>query len=106
MSWIGPSSTFRKFKYSEIKKATDDFSTMIGQGGFGTVYKAHFSDGLVTAIKRMDKASEQKGDEFCREIELVARLHHRHLVSLRGFCIKKHERYLFVLACIVPFNQL
>ncbi|KAK4284595.1 hypothetical protein QN277_001404 [Acacia crassicarpa] len=90
----GPSSTFRKFNYSEIKKATDDFSTIIGQGGFGTVYKAHFSDGLVAAVKRMDKASEQKGDEFCREIELVARLHHRHLVALRGFCIKKQERFL------------
>ncbi|KAI4295662.1 hypothetical protein L6164_035681 [Bauhinia variegata] len=90
----GPSSMFRKFSYSEIKKATEDFSTIIGQGGFGTVYKAHFSDGLVAAVKRMDKVSEQAEEEFCREIELLARLHHRHLVSLRGFCIKKHERFL------------
>ncbi|KAA8545862.1 hypothetical protein F0562_020687 [Nyssa sinensis] len=42
----------------------------------------------------MDKVSEQAEDEFCREIELLARLHHRHLVALRGFCIGKRERFL------------
>ncbi|KAL6964018.1 hypothetical protein U1Q18_035025 [Sarracenia purpurea var. burkii] len=45
-------------------------------------------------VKRMDKVSEQAEDEFCREIELLARLHHRHLVALRGFCIDKHSRFL------------
>lgn len=94
----------RKFSYKEIKKATEDFSTIIGQGGFGTVYKAHFSDGLVAAVKRMDGVSEQAEDEFCREIELLARLHHRHLVALRGFCIKKHERYLLV--CLLVFFDI
>lgn len=90
----GPSSMFRKFTYKEIKKATDSFNTVIGQGGFGTVYKAQFSDGSVAAVKRMNRVSEQGEDDFCREIELLARLHHRHLVSLRGFCIAKHERFL------------
>ncbi|KAI9123942.1 hypothetical protein K1719_005242 [Acacia pycnantha] len=90
----GPSSMFQKFNYREIKKATGDFSTIIGQGGFGTVYKAHFSNDLVLAVKRMNKVSEQGEDEFCREIELLARLHHRHLVALRGFCVKNHERFL------------
>lgn len=89
---VGPSSMFRKFTYKEIKKATDSFNTVIGQGGFGTVYKAQFSDGSVAAVKRMNRVSEQGEDDFCREIELLARLHHRHLVSLRGFCIAKHER--------------
>lgn len=85
---------FRKFSYKEIKKATDNFNTIIGRGGFGTVYQAQFSDGLVAAVKRMNKVSEQGEEEFCREIELLARLHHRHLVSLRGFCIEKHERLI------------
>lgn len=83
---------FRKFSYKETKRATDNFSVVIGQGGFGTVYRGQFSDGLVAAVKRMNKVSEQAEDEFCREIELLARLHHRHLVALRGFCIEKHER--------------
>ena len=83
---------FRKYSYKETKKATDNFNTVIGRGGFGTVYKAQFSDGSVVAVKQMNKVSEQGKDEFCREIELIARLHHRHLVALRGFCVEKHER--------------
>ncbi|OVA15841.1 Protein kinase domain [Macleaya cordata] len=90
----GPSSMFRKFSYKETKKATNNFNTIIGQGGFGTVYKAQFSDGFVAAVKRMNKVSEQAEDDFCREMELLGRLHHRHLVSLRGFCVDKHERFL------------
>ncbi|KAL9417858.1 hypothetical protein AB3S75_040783 [Citrus x aurantiifolia] len=90
----GPSPMFQKFSYKETKKATDNFSTIIGQGGFGTVYKAQFSDGSLIAVKRMDKISEQVEGDFCREIELLARLHHRHLVALRGFCIEKRERFL------------
>ncbi|XP_052179749.1 probable receptor-like protein kinase At1g49730 isoform X2 [Diospyros lotus] len=89
-----PSSAFRSFSYKETKYATNNFNTVIGQGGFGTVFKAQFSDGLVVAVKRMDKDTEQAVDEFCREIELLARLHHRHLVALKGFCIGKHERLL------------
>lgn len=83
---------FQEFGYKETRKATNNFSTVIGQGGFGTVYKAEFSDGLIVAVKQMNKVSEQAEDEFCREIELLARLHHRHLVSLRGFCIQKQQR--------------
>ncbi|XP_002518748.3 probable receptor-like protein kinase At1g49730 [Ricinus communis] len=90
----GPTSMFQKFSYKETKKATDNFNTIIGQGGFGTVYKAQFNDRLVAAVKRMNKVSEQGEDDFCREMELLARLHHRHLVSLRGFCIRRNERFL------------
>ncbi|KAK4437893.1 putative receptor-like protein kinase [Sesamum alatum] len=90
----GPSFMFRKFSYKETKKATNNFGTVIGQGGFGIVYKAEFPDGLVAAVKRMSKVSEQAEDDFCRELELLARLHHRHLVALRGFCIERHERFL------------
>ncbi|PIN03904.1 Serine/threonine protein kinase [Handroanthus impetiginosus] len=90
----GPSCMFRKFSYKETKKATNNFGTVIGQGGFGIVYKAEFPDGLVAAVKRMSKVSEQAEDDFCRELELLARLHHRHLVALRGFCVERHERFL------------
>ncbi|XVE66819.1 hypothetical protein DITRI_Ditri08aG0110200 [Diplodiscus trichospermus] len=90
----GTSSMLRKYNYKETKKATDNFNTVIGHGGFGTVYKAKFSDGSVVAVKRMNTVSEQGEDDFCREIELLARLHHRHLVALRGFCTEKHERFL------------
>lgn len=47
----------------------------------------------MVAVKRMNKVSEQAEDEFCREMELLARLHHRHLVALRGFCTERHKRF-------------
>eukprot|EP00250_Pteridium_aquilinum_P016472 c23119_g1_i2 orf=327-1820(-) len=92
--WLRDSTTFRRFNHSEIQKATDNFSTIIGKGGFGTVYKAYFNDGLVAAVKRMYRVSRQREKEFCKEMEFLGRLHHRHLVTLRGFCITKTERFL------------
>nr|AAR95997.1 hypothetical protein kinase [Musa acuminata] len=89
-----PSAMFRRFAYKEMKKATENFSTVIGKGGFGTVYKAQFVDGPIAAVKRMDKVSKQGEEEFCREIELLARLHHRHLVALKGFCAERNELIL------------
>ncbi|KAG5402175.1 hypothetical protein IGI04_016782, partial [Brassica rapa subsp. trilocularis] len=47
-----------------------------------------------TAKRKLEKsmvADNDSEDEFCREIELLARLHHRHLVALKGFCAKKNE---------------
>ncbi|KAG1363196.1 putative receptor-like protein kinase, partial [Cocos nucifera] len=90
----GPSPVFRRFSYRETKKATENFSTVIGKGGFGTVYKAQFSDGSLAAVKRMDKVSKQGEDEFCQEMELPSRLHHRHLVALKGFCVERNESFL------------
>ncbi|RZR98098.1 hypothetical protein BHM03_00027405 [Ensete ventricosum] len=45
----------------------------------------------------MDKVSKQGEEEFCREIELLARLHHRHLVALKGFCAERNESYRFLV---------
>lgn len=90
----GSSSSFQRYKYREIQKATDDFSTIIGRGGFGTVYKARFHDGLIAAVKRMNVISRHSQQEFSKEMEFLSRLHHRHLVTLKGFCMRKQERFL------------
>ncbi|KAF3614164.1 hypothetical protein FXO37_36069, partial [Capsicum annuum] len=84
-------SLFKKYSYKGTKKATNIFSTTIGQRRFGIVYKAKFKDGSMVAVKRMNKASKQDDDGFCQE--LLTRLHHRHLISLKGFCTKSHERF-------------
>lgn len=90
-----------------MKKATSNFSTVIGKGGFGTVYKAEFDNGFTAAVKRMNKVSEQGEDEFCREMELLGRLHHRHLVALRGFCVEQNERFrLHNITCSIAHKLL
>lgn len=96
------SPLFRHFKFVDIRRATDNFSNIIGQGGFGTVYKAKFEDGLIAAVKRMNKGVQQGEEDFSREMELLGRLHHRHLVTLRGFCIERHDRFSIQLSIKLP----
>lgn len=74
--------------------ATDYFSssTLIGQGGYGNVYKGILSDNTIVAIKRAREGSLQGEKEFLTEIEMLSRLHHRNLVSLIGYCDEEVEQ--------------
>ncbi|KAJ0263443.1 Gnk2-homologous domain-containing protein [Hirschfeldia incana] len=82
--------------YRSIQIATNDFaeSNKIGQGGFGEVYKGKLSDGTEVAVKRLSKSSGQGDAEFKNEVILVAKLLHRNLVRLLGFCLEGEERVL------------
>lgn len=84
------------FKYEELVEATDGFSVenILGQGGFGYVYKGVLSDGLEVAIKQLKAESKQGDREFQAEVEIISRIHHRNLVLLFGYCISGAERML------------
>lgn len=83
-----------KFDYEEIRVATEYFSTQIGSGGFGTVYKGTLSNGAVVAVKKMNALGAHGKREFCTEIAIIGRVHHVNLVSLKGFCAHRGERFL------------
>ncbi|PHT49503.1 hypothetical protein CQW23_09250 [Capsicum baccatum] len=86
---IGP----KRFSFSEIKTATNNFSSKIGRGGFGDVYKGKLSDGRVVAVKCLKNV--KGGDaEFWPEVTIIARMHHLNLVRLWGFCAEKGRRIL------------
>ncbi|KAG6386989.1 hypothetical protein SASPL_152171 [Salvia splendens] len=76
--------------------ATDNFSNAhkLGQGGFGPVYKGKFREGLEVAVKRLSSCSGQGVEEFLNEVVLIAKLQHRNLVRLLGYCIKGDEKIL------------
>ena len=84
----------KTFTYKELALATGNFSssTVLGQGGYGKVYKGILSDKTVVAIKRAEEGSLQGQKEFLTEIELLSRLHHRNLVSLIGYCDEEGEQ--------------
>ncbi|KAG8078304.1 hypothetical protein GUJ93_ZPchr0007g6207 [Zizania palustris] len=86
----------RCFTFEEMATATNDFndSAEVGQGGYGKVYKGNLADGTAVAIKRSHESSLQGSKEFCTEIELLSRLHHRNLVSLVGYCDEEDEQML------------
>ncbi|KAL5581838.1 hypothetical protein UlMin_014280 [Ulmus minor] len=84
------------FDLKSILDATDDFSdaNKLGQGGYGPVYKGKFPGGQEIAIKRLSRVSGQGLKEFKNEVVLIARLQHRNLVRLRGYCIEGDEKIL------------
>lgn len=82
---------------NQVTRATHNFSEtlQIGEGGFGTVYKAKLEDGLVVAVKRAKREHfDSLRTEFSSEVELLAKIDHRNLVKLLGFIDKGHERLL------------
>ncbi|XP_038689942.1 putative receptor-like protein kinase At4g00960 [Tripterygium wilfordii] len=83
-----------QFDFNTIKTATDNFSNKIGQGGFGAVYKGRLYNGQEIAVKRLAMGSGQGNIEFKNEFLLVAKLQHRNLVRLLGFCSEGDERIL------------
>ncbi|EOY28586.1 Cysteine-rich RLK 29, putative [Theobroma cacao] len=85
-----------QYDFSTIRAATDDFSdtNKLGQGGFGTVYKGTIASGELIAVKRLTTDSGQGDLEFKNEVQLVAKLQHKNLVRLQGFCLEGNERLL------------
>ncbi|CAN8303099.1 unnamed protein product [Cochlearia groenlandica] len=76
----------RKFTYSEILKMTNNFERVLGKGGYGRVYYGNI-DGTQVAVKMLFHSSaDQDYNHFKAEVELLIRVHHRHLVGLVGYC--------------------
>ncbi|XP_022721429.1 proline-rich receptor-like protein kinase PERK15 [Durio zibethinus] len=94
------------FTYEDLALATDNFSdpNLIGQGGFGYVHKGVLKNRKVVAIKQLKAGSGQGEREFQAEVDIISRVHHRHLVSLVGYCIVGDKRLLVYE--FVPNNTL
>uniref|UniRef100_A0A6M2FA88 non-specific serine/threonine protein kinase n=1 Tax=Populus davidiana TaxID=266767 RepID=A0A6M2FA88_9ROSI len=77
------------FAYSELEHATAKFShsNLIGLGGSSYVYRGQLKDGTTVAVKRLTAQGGTDADLlFSREVELLAKLHHCHVVPLLGYC--------------------
>ncbi|XVF25957.1 hypothetical protein REPUB_Repub13aG0258600 [Reevesia pubescens] len=83
-----------KYSYKELQKATCDFTTNIGEGAFGPVYKAQMATGQTVAVKVLATDSRQGAMEFLTEVLLLGRLHHRNLVNLVGYSAEKGKHML------------
>ncbi|XP_074583199.1 proline-rich receptor-like protein kinase PERK15 [Curcuma longa] len=94
------------FTYEELSMATNGFSdaNLLGQGGFGFVHRGVLPDGKEVAVKQLKIGSGQGEREFQAEVEIISRVHHKHLVSLVGYCIAGGKRLLVYE--YVPNNTL
>ncbi|KAG5560738.1 hypothetical protein RHGRI_003917 [Rhododendron griersonianum] len=87
----------RCFSLDEIVIFTNNFDValVIGNGGFGKVYKGFIDDGaVVVAIKRLNAESKQGAGEFWTEVKMLSKLRHTHLVGLIGHCSERQEMIL------------
>ncbi|KAJ9169031.1 hypothetical protein P3X46_020500 [Hevea brasiliensis] len=85
-----------QYDFATIEAATSMFTedNKLGAGGFGDVYKGTLPNGQEIAVKRLSRSSGQGIEEFKNEVILVAKLQHRNLVRLLGFCLEGEEKIL------------
>ncbi|KAL2346133.1 hypothetical protein Fmac_000133 [Flemingia macrophylla] len=84
------------FTYEELSAATAAFSqrNLLGQGGFGYVHKGFLPNGKEIAVKSLKSTGGQGDREFQAEVDIISRVHHRHLVSLVGYCFSEAKKLL------------
>ncbi|KAH8961045.1 hypothetical protein BDL97_05G030200 [Sphagnum fallax] len=86
----------RRFSLAELERATEKFKidNIVGEGGFGRVYRGVLDNGVCVAIKVLTCVHQQGNYEFIAEVEMLSRLHHRNLVTLIGICTENHTCFL------------
>ncbi|KAL8258978.1 hypothetical protein R6Q59_026931 [Mikania micrantha] len=85
------------FTFRELAAVTKNFrqSSLIGEGGFGRVYKGRLpKTGQFVAVKQLDRNGLQGNREFLVEVLMLSLLHHPNLVSLIGYCADGDQRLL------------
>ncbi|XP_076937297.1 nodulation receptor kinase-like [Bidens hawaiensis] len=84
----------QNFTLEQIENAIHDYKTLIGEGGFGSVYRGTLPDGQEVAVKVRSATSPQGTREFNNELTLLSAIRHENLVSLLGFCSENDQQIL------------
>ncbi|KAK1416506.1 hypothetical protein QVD17_32297 [Tagetes erecta] len=84
------------FTFRELAVATQNFkeTNLIGEGGFGSVYKGRLESGKVVAVKQLNLNGVQGNQEFIVEVLMLSLLRHSNLVTLIGYCTDGDQRLL------------
>ncbi|KAL3520055.1 hypothetical protein ACH5RR_018204 [Cinchona calisaya] len=92
----------KRFTFRELQVATNNFSSknILGQGGFGVVYKGYLPNRTVVAVKRLRDPNFTGEVQFQTEVEMIGLALHRNLLRLYGFCLTSEERLL-----VYPYMQ-
>lgn len=86
----------RWYSLNELDIATSKFApeNVIGEGGYGIVYRGVVRDGSVVAVKNLLNNKGQAEKEFKVEVEAIGKVRHKNLVGLIGFCADGAQRLL------------
>ncbi|VAH01458.1 unnamed protein product [Triticum turgidum subsp. durum] len=78
----------RSFTEKEIEHITDRYSTSLGSGSFGDVYKGRLDDQRPVAVKRYKNGT--KKEEFAKEVIVHSQINHKNVVRLLGCCTEEN----------------
>ncbi|XP_051139191.1 probable serine/threonine-protein kinase PBL21 [Andrographis paniculata] len=86
----------QSFTFKELATVTQNFkeANLIGEGGFGSVYRGRLGSGLVVAVKQLNLEGHQGHQEFIMEVLMLSLLHHPNLVPFVGYCAEGDQRLL------------
>ncbi|XP_037409643.1 senescence-induced receptor-like serine/threonine-protein kinase [Triticum dicoccoides] len=79
----------RRFTYAELKHITNNFQSIVGKGGFGTVYHGTLENDDEVAVKVLMETSIAESTDFLPEVQTLSKVHHKNLVTLQGYCQNK-----------------
>ncbi|XVF79238.1 hypothetical protein PTKIN_Ptkin14bG0204800 [Pterospermum kingtungense] len=82
-----------RYSYREIEQMTRGFKDKLGEGGYGSVFKAKLRSGYLVAIKLLAK-SKGNGDDFINEVATIGRIHHINVAKLIGFYVEGSKQAL------------
>ncbi|CAN0896283.1 Probable receptor-like protein kinase At5g18500 [Linum grandiflorum] len=84
------------FTLRDLELATNRFSkdNVLGEGGYGVVYRGHLVNGSPVAVKKILNNLGQAEKEFRVEVEAIGHVRHKNLVRLLGYCIEGTHRML------------
>ncbi|KAJ8760940.1 hypothetical protein K2173_021978 [Erythroxylum novogranatense] len=100
------SPNLKGFTFNELKNATRNFrpDSLLGEGGFGYVFKGWIDEntltaakpglGMVVAVKKLKPDGFQGHKEWLTEVNYLGQLHHPNLVKLIGYCLEGENRLL------------
>lgn len=84
------------FTLRDLELATNRFSkeNVLGEGGYGVVYRGKLINGTPVAVKKLLNNLGQAEKEFRVEVEAIGHVRHKNLVRLLGYCIEGTHRML------------
>ncbi|CAN6817996.1 probable serine/threonine-protein kinase CST [Brassica napus] len=110
------SPALRVYSFQDLTTATRNFrsDSMLGQGGFGKVYRGWIDtktlapskagSGMIAAVKRLNSESVQGFAEWRSEVNFLGMLSHPNLVKLLGYC--REDKELLLVYEFMPKGSL